>query len=252
MIIVHKRTNAFFSQKGKVAVSDKLKDADVLWRYVDTARFLDFLETKALFFCRGDQFEDKFEGAFTHSLRDAIESAYLSNKIDYTYESFKKELRRRVFVNCWHNGRDDSMAMWKIYGQSPCAVALTTTVGRLKEALESQLLPYHLRIERVEYVKHWRDPKLNIKPYSRVFSYKTTAYAFEKEVRVILDRSLDDAQDAVLETGIPVPISVPKLLRSVVISPEAPKWFSNLVTLVAARYGLQADVRHSKLSLEPV
>jgi hypothetical protein len=244
MIIVRK--------PGSVAVSDKLKEADVLWRYVDTARFVDFLETRALFFCRGDQFEDRFEGAFTHSQRDAIRSAYALNKISYTYEEFKKELRQRVFLNCWHNSRDDSMAMWKIYGKSPCAVALTTTVGRLKEALESQGLSFQLGIERVEYVKHWRDPKLDINPYSRVFTYKTTAYSFEKEVRVILDRSIGDFAEPVSETGIAVPVSIPKLLRSLVISPEAPNWFRRLVDLMASRYGIEADVRQSKLSSEPI
>jgi hypothetical protein len=237
---------------GKPRVSETLAEDDVLWRYLDAARFWDFLEHNTLFFCRGDQFEDKYEGAFTTSLKSAIEAAYVSAKIDYTYAEFKQSLRQRVFVNCWHRNRDDSMAMWRLYGRSPCAVAITTSVGRLKASLEAANLPFDLAIEKVEYVKHWRDPKLDIAPYSRVFAYKTKAYEYEKEVRVIVDRSLAGFEQPLPETGLSVAVSPSLLLRSVVISPESPRWFRTLVLDAANRYDLKAEVRDSKLSFEPI
>ena len=117
---------------GKPRLHSELKGTDVLWRYLDAAKFFDFIHHQTLFFCRGDQFEDKFEGAFTESLKHAIEKSYQDNQIDFTYEEFRKRLRERVFVNCWHKSRDDSMAMWSIYGRSSCSVAITTTVEQLK------------------------------------------------------------------------------------------------------------------------
>lgn len=47
--------------------------------------------------CRGDLFQDKFEGSFTPSLRTAIEESYGNNKIDFTYADFKKNLRECVY-----------------------------------------------------------------------------------------------------------------------------------------------------------
>ncbi len=229
-----------------------MSGTEVLWRYLDAAKFFDFIHQKTLFFCRGDQFEDKFEGAFTESLKHAIEKSYDDNKIDFTYDEFRKRLREHVFVNCWHKSIDDSMAMWSIYGRSSCSVAITTTVEQLKNALLEQQLPYDISIERVEYVKHWRDPTLDIAPYSRVFAYKTKAYDFEKEVRVLIDRFAGEFEAEMPESGMAVKVSHATLLRSIVVAPEAPVWFETLVREASAHYGILAPVRRSKLATDPV
>jgi len=237
---------------GKPRISAKLSRDDVLWRYVDAAEYFDFLENSTLFFCRADKFSDKFEGAFTPTLRQQIMQSYSENKIDYTYEKFKRRMRETVFINCWHRDRDDSAAMWALYGKSDCAVALTTTVGMLSETLSEKVLPYDLAIEKVEYIKHWRDPKIDITPYARVFAYKTKAYEHEKEVRVLLDRSLNEFDAEISETGMPISVNPSKLLRSVVIAPEAPAWFDKLVRRFADKYGLKAPVHKSKLAADPI
>lgn len=233
-------------------ISDGLKTTDVLWRYLDAAKLLDFLQNQTLFFCRGDEFDDKHEGAFTELLRDSINSSYSTNNIAYTFDEFKRTIRSHVFVNCWHRSPDDSMAMWRIYGISNCSVALTTTVGKLQAALREQRIQHLLSIEKVQYVKHWRNPELDISPYSRVFAYKTKAYDFEKEVRVLIDRSVGEFDDEIAEIGMAIKISQKTLLRSIVISPEAPPWFDSLVRAVAEKFGITAPVRRSKLATDPV
>lgn len=236
---------------GKARVGARLRTSDVLWRYLDAAKFLDFLQNSTLFFCRGDQFDDKFEGSFTESLRHTIAESYKTNNIEFTYDEFRKRVRERVFVNCWHRGRDDSMAMWNLFGQSNCSIAITTTVGRLKSSLEEFKHPYCFFMERVEYVKHWRDPQLNIAPYSRVFAYKVKAYEYEKEVRVLLDRSADEFDVEITETGMPIKVKPATLLRSIVIAPEAPEWFRSLIVQLVERYKLSVPVHRSKLATEP-
>lgn len=237
---------------GKPRVSKQLRRTDVLWRYVDAAKYFDFLENSTLFFCRADKFSDKFEGAFTPSLRLQIEASYQKNGVDFTYAEFKRRMRETVFINCWHRDRDDSAAMWALYGKSDCAVALTTTVGQLEDTLLRLNLPYDLAIEKVEYVKHWRDPTLDIAPYARVFAYKTKAYEHEKEVRVLLDRSINEFDSDMPEAGMPVRIDRASLLRSVVIAPEAPAWFEKLIRGSASRYGLSAPIHNSKLTGDPI
>ena len=51
-------------------INDQLRPDTVLWRYLDAAKLFDFFENATLFFCRADHFSDKFEGAFTPTLRD--------------------------------------------------------------------------------------------------------------------------------------------------------------------------------------
>ena len=238
--------------QGKPRVGEGLAEQDVLWCYLDAAKLLDFFHNQTLYFSRGDQFADKFEGSFTKSLRERIETSYEYNKINFTYDQFRQRMRERVFVNCWHKSTDDSMAMWSLYGRSTCSAAITTTVGNLSQVLREQQLPYYVSIERVEYVKHWRNPKLDISPYSRVFAYKTKAYEFEKETRVLIDRSIDEFDGDVPETGMPIKIPQRTLLRSIVIAPEAPPWFESLIRDVAARYDITAPVRRSKLASEPI
>lgn len=241
-----------FHERGKPRLSQALKATDVLWRYLDAAKFFDFIHSKTLFFCRGDQFEDKFEGAFTESLKHAIEKSYDDNNIEFTYKEFRQRLRERVFVNCWHRNINDSMAMWSLYGRSSCSVAVTTTVEQLRKAIEEQHLPYEISIEKVEYVKHWSDPDLDITPYSRVFAYKTKAYEFEREVRVLIDRFSGEFESEMPEGGMPIKVDHRALLRSVVIAPEAPLWFETLVREASEGYGIVAPVRRSKLAVEPL
>lgn len=245
-------SSSYVFEPGKVRIGARLRSQDILWRYLDAAKFADFLENQTLFFCRGDQFADKFEGSFTKSLAHSIEQSYKDNNIAFTYEEFRQRIRERVFVNCWHRSQDDSMAMWDLYGRSTCSVAITTTVGQLKKALEEQQHDYCFFMERVRYVKHWRDPELDITPYSRVFAYKVKAYEFEKEVRVLLDRSADEFHSDVSETGMPIKIRPASVLRSVVVAPEAPDWFRKLVGQLSKRYAISAPVHRSKLAVEPI
>ena len=237
--------------KGVPRVDAELKPNAVLWRYLDAAKFLDLVHSGSLFFSRGDQFNDKFEGAFTKSLRTAIDEAYAVSKIDSNSEEFRDLVRQNVFLNCWRAGLDDSMAMWSIYGRSPTSLAITTTVGKLRDSIAKAKIHHNVAVKKVRYIKHWRNPKIDIVPYSNIFAYKLRAYDFENEVRVIIDRLGEKGTPSVNPMGISVKISLNSLLRSIVVSPEAPIWFVSLVEEIALSYGLKAPVRRSKLSFSP-
>jgi len=237
--------------------AERMHRNTVLWRYLDAAKLFDFFENATLFFCRADHFSDKFEGAFTPTLRDQISASYARGEIDYNYEQFKRRMRQSVYINCWHRNQDDSAAMWALYGKSDCAVALTTTVGQLSDTLREADTEHEAWIARVEYVKHWSDPKLDISPdYARIFAYKTKAYEYEKEVRVIIDHTASaHAEHRVCgehEAGLLIPVDTTRLLRSIVIAPDAPPWFEKLVRQSALRYGIKAPVRRSKLATDPI
>ncbi len=75
---------------------------------------------------------------------------------------------------------------------------------------------------------------------------------YEKEVRVIIDRTGCDPVPESFRSGTVVPIDPSRLLRSIVIAPDAPPWFEQLVRQSALRYGIKAPVRRSRLATDPI
>lgn len=225
----------------------------VLWRYMDLPSFLSMLTSRAIHFRRGDCFSDKHEGAFTLAVKEKIESAIKNGSLQTTYPELKEKIRQRVFISCWHDSIDDSMAMWAIYGKGALSIAITTTVGQLDAELRKAKIRYPLAIEKVKYIKHWRNPPISVSPYSNVFKYKVKAYAFEKEVRVIIDKMDEDWNGVVVDDGMSVHVEPQHLIRSIVVSPDAPEWFHSVVKEVVSKFGLSSTVVHrSKLSFSPL
>lgn len=229
-----------------------LKDHQILRRYLDLPKFIDLLRTQRLYLRRADLFQDKFEGSFTPSLRAAIEEAYVVNKIDFSYEKFKKELREGVYINCWSLGANDNMALWEIYGKSEASVAVQTTIKRLRGEITEWHESGTTSLGKVEYIKHWRDPAIDILPYSNVFRYKVVAYEFEREVRIIHDRMGQNFEKSEKESGIHMPVQINQLLTRIVVSPSAQPWFIELVKDVMKKYGINVPVRPSKLAIDPI
>jgi hypothetical protein len=237
---------------GRLHVDPVLSGDQVLWRYMDFATFASMLAESAIFLRRGDCFADRFEGAFTRSVRKKIEESIQKNSLTTSYEQFKEKLRQRVFISCWHASIDDSMAMWSIYGKGKLSVAATTTVRQLATEVENVSLPYMLAIEKVKYIRHWRNPRIVIRPYSNVFKYKTKAYSFEKEARLIVDKMDENWNGSVIEDVFRLPVRLNNLLRSFVISPEAPSWFHSVVDSIASKYNVDSSKIHrSKMSFDP-
>ncbi len=236
----------------KVIADNNLADSDVLRRYLDVPRLLSFLKTRSLYLCRSDLLPDKFEGSFTLTIKEAIDSAYRKNRIRYTYEKFKKELREGVFLSCWSHGIHDNMALWRLYGKTNDCVAITTTVSKLKSALKKFDGGGKLFLRKVEYIRHWRDPKIEVKPYSNVFKYKTIGYAFENEVRVILDRFDSTFEAPSKDEGIMLQVHLHAFLRSIVLSPECSPWFKAVIEDIANKYHISRPVRSSSMSKKPI
>ena len=239
---------------GKV-FRDDINGNQRLWRYMNLPKFMEMIENNNLFFTRADKFEDKYEGAFTSKLKQRIEDSFRINKIDSTFDEFKTKLRESVFINCWHKGVHDSMAMWKIYGDPTSGVAITTWVKRLEDILKKH--NYYQNSETyiydVKYINHWDNPTIDIKPYSRIFSHKLKAYSYENEIRAVVDTFHHTYKERPLAAdGLKINIDVEKMIRSIVIAPNAPEWFFVLIQDIVKRYKIKIPVRRSKLSFEPL
>jgi hypothetical protein len=103
-------------------------DDTILWRYSDFAKFMDLIERRKLWFSRADKFEDPLEGTFT----DAEIAHFRSLRSDgtpvdpaaHSLSGISKMMRGTTFVNCWREGKHESMAMWDIYGKASGIVAI--------------------------------------------------------------------------------------------------------------------------------
>ena len=89
--------------------------------------------------------------------------------------------QRAIVITCWTASIDESPRMWSEYGRGPDAVALETTVGRLRRALGSAFL-----IVPVTYLDFSRDTiprEHSLQP----FFFKQSSFAWEREVGVVTE-----------------------------------------------------------------
>ena len=172
-----------------VVYSDpKLKKRQILRRYLDLPKFVDFLRTSELYLEPASNFDDHLEGALPEEFRQDIIESY-GNQPILDWEKNKN----RTCLSCWTLGAKDNMALWKIYGSTTKSVAITTTVNRMKSAAFRWCKFGNVKLERVQYINHaGRLPKGVYATDESLFGLKHVAYFFEKEVRIVLTRPREE------------------------------------------------------------
>lgn len=175
----------------KLEIDGALNESLKLWRYMDLAKLISLLETKAIWLVRADTFKDRHEGRFPDEMRMLTEKAYESfSKEDPSpvkdADDFQDYLLKNTFISCWHKSIDENMVMWEIYGRDTNAIAVQTTVGRIKGSIDSSRLSGHsLLLKPVVYEKS--EDVQGILLYEECFFRKRPHFAFEEEVRISLD-----------------------------------------------------------------
>ncbi|MBU4389224.1 MAG: hypothetical protein KKB23_06795 [Proteobacteria bacterium] len=150
-------------------------DKRIIWKYMDFAKFMSLISKNALYFSRIDQFNDQWEGVpprlylkfyegmnkeyykiFIESLssneKKCVPSALIKDEDDV------KDLRERTFAHCWHEQAVESVAMWKIYGGNTNAIAIKSTLTKLKNILERKKITDYpdskIHVNKVVYINH--------------------------------------------------------------------------------------------------
>jgi hypothetical protein len=234
-------------------ISKVTSDMDLSWtgvmrRYMDLPKLLDLLHTRSLYFRRADGFADRLEGALFPILRESLDDAAKNGKSDIDAAQFYRRAREGNYVSCWSIGARDNMALWQLYGGVNTSMAITTTVQRLAKCGVAWDRKLHLR--KVRYVDHRRVGTFAIGEFDDVLQYKSDAYKFERELRMILPQQ-DDWENNPM--GIRLPLSnLDDLIRSIVVSPDAEPSFIEAVKELCKRYGVTAPVRMSALATMPL
>ena len=107
-----------------------------------------------------------------------------------------------------------------------------------------------MHLHKVKYVDHRRVRNYIIGRYTDVLQYKSDAYKYERELRVIIPQQEDGWESNPIGIRLNLP-SVDALVRSVVLAPEADSSFIEAVRELCKRYGLKAPVRKSMLAFVP-
>ena len=221
-----------------------------LWRYIDFIKFVSLLDKEALFFSRLDRLGDPFEGSVSRGtlvMRHLwLEDAGISpERIQETLESLtvqKGSMVRKFLVNCWHENDGESEAMWKLYG-GESGIAIKTTFEGLSQCFRCET---DIFIGNINYV----DYDTTIISEANLFTSslkKRKSFEHEREVRVVANELGHD-----YEVGNYFEVDLNRLIHQVVVAPQSPEWFVNLVKSVTARYDIDVIVSESSMDVSPV
>ncbi|MCY3742677.1 MAG: DUF2971 domain-containing protein [Candidatus Poribacteria bacterium] len=245
---------------------------DILWRFMDFEKFVNILTSDSLFFTRADKFEDPYEGYKPEAIKliqkEAAHQVKNSNTSEVSeifdgdsQEKFLENWRRYVMCNCWYNGEEQSIAMWKIYAARKSGIAIKTTVGNLKKSLSNKsdvfIGKMNYSTDEAYELHYLKDlafsprsasvPEQLKKILYFPYFHKRKAYIDEKEIRLIIDSvplvfdhfhsnypepATPDDLNTLINTGFPeiwkigesLKVDIETLIGEVIISPYADDW----------------------------
>jgi hypothetical protein len=222
-----------------------------LWRYMDFTKYLWLLESSALYFSRIELLGDPFEGTTTAARNQAVldmlerapGSEYKQKEWIEHNARFRQQVRRGLFVNCWHMSTHESEAMWRLYAKTDESIAIQTTYTRLVDAFDEAVL-----VGAVRYV----DYEEAVFPMSHdalwPAVHKRKSFEHEREIRAI-KLAMDEGSEPL---GHSVSVDLPNLVERVHVSPNSPHWYFPLVEKLTRRFDYEFPITKSRLSEQPV
>lgn len=246
---------------------NQIKENYKIGRYLDLIKFISILQNEALFFCRIDKLEDKFEGTSPKLNIRHQESFYRSIYNDpqgiKTFnidESVKKSMTERKeleekfkkinCVCCWNKFTIESYAMWKIYSDMDKGLMITSSIEKLKESFEKT--PEVIQLSEINYIDHETDLIDNPGNLTSAIIHKHKAFSFEEEIRLIhqvKDRAgfFYDWESEKIKNGKNLKVDLNVLIDEVILSPYSPEWFLEMVKDLMKKYNLKKVIKFSAL-----
>jgi hypothetical protein len=215
----------------------------LLWRYLDVARFLAMLQ------CRGLYFPSISELRLPHL--DPMEAfpagtIFLAPQRARNRHSLEKALASRAAVSCWHENDSESVAMWKLYTSGTEGVAVKTTLGSLKTALESSRHSLIL-LGRVQYVDYeLAGDVIGEGPFP-------VEHLFHKRRSSNMSRrcGLSFSHLTHPTPGRLCRLFFSQLFSGIVVSPGFPPWAIPALQKIVAETGLNIEIEKSDLLKQP-
>lgn len=247
-------------------------DDTILWRYMTLSNFLFLLASRKLYFCHKYELDDPWEGEHSATFRASF-SKHLDEVLGGKNDAQSELHRRFIFgvvdlvgmmatINCWHEDDSESVAMWSLYAKGSDGVAISTTVGDLKKALNRSKKEFYIgRVSYETYAQADRALRLSVdspESYLLPLFQKRKSFQHEREVRAVivqerkghstldLLRSMDSTR-----SGLQVPVDVSLLCKRVVAAPTYPKWGIRALQSIVSDSALAVKVETSDLLKKP-
>lgn len=136
---------------------DKPSNDSVVRRYRPFNGFRSILNSDSLWFSRTDIFEDQFEGSFAYPNKERRERINRQRRNErgkdevfsqkHERAAFREKIentKKRTYINCWREGTDESALFWNAYIGDEFGVAIETTVGDFRRAINRRIANCHL------------------------------------------------------------------------------------------------------------
>ncbi len=212
-----------------------------IWRYMSFAKYVSLLMKEALFFSVVAKLSDGSEGRLPwRNVREY--AAELVAGSEYN--------RNITAVNSWHMREGESWAMWQSYCGVAEGIAIRSTYERLTNCFKSvDRTISNQQVVGIGMVRYL-DYDLELLDITNALSSlmcKRKVFEDDREVRAILFP--DEFLESILRqnglSGLYMPVDLGTLIEAVVVAPEAPPWFEELVLSLA---GNRFEVTRSSIS----
>jgi hypothetical protein len=149
------------------------------------AKFEWMLAHQALYFARGDRFEDPYEGQLPDEIMASIKSNNADSSVYEMWRQFGKNSQRETYLNCWYGSPHESAAMWKLYsGDDGAGVAIVSQFASFVASFEPTAEAVHVGL-----VKYGDEHLTSQKTIGNGFDYwlwKRRPFEHEREVRAVI------------------------------------------------------------------
>jgi hypothetical protein len=147
-----------------------------------------------------------------------------------------------VVISSWHINEYESFAMWQIFTKNNEGLAIQSTIGRLKEALqpENRIEQYIGNVNYIDYKKEYI-------PFDDAFFpflFKRKSFQYEREVRIISDVSTKNIS---VNDGLKINVDLSQLIEKIYIHPKSENWYKKLVIELVSKLNFNIEIEKSDL-----
>lgn len=208
-----------------------------IWRYLDFPKFVSLLHEN-LFLGQSIYLPDKFEGFWPETYPELDE--------------YLKKLREYTCINCWQSNESDSALLWEVYPKSNNGIAIQSTFNKLCQSVENEIIENEiidLYVGEVNYLDNFLKliPGLTFEPFFNKRKY----FKEENEIRIIYqEMGVGKEKKSKIDFdkhGIYIKVDLDKLIENIYTSPNAEKWFPDLVQSIVNKYKLNRKVKKSPI-----
>jgi hypothetical protein len=240
----------------------KISDENLkIWRYMDYWKFESMIKNRSLYFCRSDNFPDKFEGSNAVRnimLRKFVTKKHGNERTERDLSKLAENWKKCMFINCWSIDDYEDWFKWISYIKCNEGIAIQTTYKRLFNSIKR----YRNKVicfGRINYIDYETARITEVSDYS-CFLHKSLEYRNESELRAILrycDAVTGDNPDKFM-TDIPlkkyiyIPVDPDILIDKIYMHPGSNKFFKKNIINILRDNQLDKEISSSKLSNIPL